>query len=210
MGILAVIGSSLEKFAVEIRSLQKTEVQELQESFGKGQTGSSSMPHKKNPELSERICGIARLLRGFSVTSLENVALWHERDISHSSAERIILPDACLALDYILDLFYQILSGLVVFPDNMKANLEVTKGMIFSQRVLTTLIESGLSREESYKIVQDHALTTWENGTDFRDLLNADSKVTSIINKEELKDLFDYSFYTQNIQAIFDRLEIGE
>ena len=210
MGILAVIGSSLEKFAVEIRSLQKTEVQELQESFGKGQTGSSSMPHKKNPELSERICGIARLLRGFSVTSLENVALWHERDISHSSAERIILPDACLALDYILDLFYQILSGLVVFPDNMKANLEVTKGMIFSQRVLTTLIESGLSREESYTIVQNHALTTWENGTDFRDLLNADSKVTSIINKEELKDLFDYSFYTQNIQAIFDRLEIGE
>ncbi len=210
MGILAVIASSLEKFAVEVRSLQKTEVQELQESFGKGQTGSSSMPHKKNPELSERICGIARLLRGFSVTSLENVALWHERDISHSSAERIILPDACLALDYILDLFYQILSGLVVYPANMKANLEITKGMIFSQRVLTKLIECGLSREESYAIVQNHALTTWENGTDFRDLLNADSKVTSIIDKKELNNLFDYSFYTKNIQAIFDRLEIGE
>ena len=208
MSVLAGIGSSLEKFAVEIRSLQKTEVQELQESFGKGQTGSSSMPHKKNPELSERICGIARLLRGFSVTSLENVALWHERDISHSSAERIILPDSCIALDYILDLFHQILTGLVVYPNNMKTNLEVTKGMIFSQRILTQLIEAGLSREESYTIVQDHALTTWENGTDFRDLLRADSKVTAIINKTELNNLFDYSFYTKNIQAIFDRLEI--
>ena len=149
-------------------------------------------------------------MRGFSVTSLENVALWHERDISHSSAERITLPDACLALDYILDLFYQILSGLVVYPANMKSNLEITKGMIFSQRVLTKLIEGGLSREESYTIVQTHALTTWEDGSDFRDLLNADSKVISIINKKELNDLFDYSFYTKNIQAIFDRLEIGE
>ncbi|MCK5124370.1 MAG: adenylosuccinate lyase, partial [Dehalococcoidia bacterium] len=151
---LAIIASSLEKFATEIRGLQRTEVREVEEPFAEGQTGSSSMPHKRNPELCERICGLARLIRGHALTSLENIALWHERDISHSSTERIILPDSCLAVDYMLSIFTSIMKGLKVYPENMQRNIEFTQGIIFSQRVLLALIEKGLTREEAYKMVQ--------------------------------------------------------
>ena len=156
---LAIIASSLEKFATEIRSLQRTEVREVEEPFEAGQTGSSAMPHKRNPELCERICGLARLIRGYALTALENVALWHERDISHSSTERIILPDSCLALDYMLSLFTSIMRGLKVYTENMRRNVELTQGLIFSQRVLLALIDKGLSRREAYKLVQDNAMT---------------------------------------------------
>ena len=158
---LALIGASLEKFATEIRSLQRTEIHELEEPFGHGQTGSSSMPHKRNPELAERICGLARVLRGNSMTAMENVALWGERDISHSSAERIILPDSCLALDYILSIFTRIVEGLLVFPERMYANIEGSRGLIFSQRTLLELVDRGLSREEAYRIVQTNSARCW-------------------------------------------------
>ncbi|MBF8267422.1 MAG: adenylosuccinate lyase, partial [Dehalococcoidia bacterium] len=161
---LALVAASLEKFATEIRSLQRTEVREVEEPFGEGQTGSSAMPHKKNPELSERVCGLARLIRGYAVTAMENVALWHERDISHSSAERLILPDSCAALDYILDLFTGVMAGLKVYPKRMMANIEMTRGLVFSQRVLLALVERGLSRERAYQIVQRCAMRSWEDG----------------------------------------------
>ena len=159
---LALIAASLEKFATEIRGLQKTEVREAEEPFGEGQTGSSAMPHKRNPELSERVCGLARLIRGHAVTALENVALWHERDISHSSAERLILPDSCMALDYIMDIFTGVINGLRVYPDRMKQNIEMTRGLVFSQRVMLALVESGLSREKAYEITQRCAMRSWE------------------------------------------------
>ncbi|MDP6101023.1 MAG: adenylosuccinate lyase, partial [Dehalococcoidia bacterium] len=164
---LALIGCSLEKIATEIRGLQRTEVREVEEPFEPGQTGSSAMPHKRNPELCERICGLTRLLRGFSLTAMENIALWHERDISHSSAERIILPDSCLALDYMLHLATYVIGDLLVYPDRMRQNLELTRGLIFSQRVMLALIEKGLGREKAYKAVQSHAMATWQGGEDF-------------------------------------------
>ena len=148
---LAIIASSLEKFATEIRGLQKTDTREVEEPFSEGQTGSSAMPHKRNPELCERICGLARLIRGYSVTAMENIALWHERDISHSSTERVIMPDACLALDYMLSIFTNIIDGLLVYPDAMEKNLNRTKGLVYSQRVMLALIDKGLSRQEAYK-----------------------------------------------------------
>src|SRR4030066_155389 len=151
---LAIIASSLEKFATEIRSLQRTEVLEAEEPFAPGQTGSSAMPHKRNPELCERVCGLARLVRGYALTSMENITLWHERDISHSSNERITLPDSCLVLDYILHIFTSVMRGLQVYPENMRRNLEITQGLVFSQRVLIALINKGLSRQEAYKLVQ--------------------------------------------------------
>lgn len=203
---LALIAASLEKFATEIRSLQRTEVLEVEEPFGVGQTGSSAMPHKRNPELSERVCGLARLIRGHAVTALENVALWHERDISHSSAERLILPDACMALDYILDIFTGVIRGLNVYPDNMRTNIERTRGLVFSQRILLTLIEKGLSRQDAYKIVQNAAMTSWRDGIDFRDLLRDDSEVTSRIPGPELETLFDYSYYTRYVDESFQRI----
>ncbi|MCA9853984.1 MAG: adenylosuccinate lyase, partial [Dehalococcoidia bacterium] len=203
---LALIGSSLEKFATEIRALQKTEVREAEEPFAAGQTGSSAMPHKRNPEKCERITGLSRVLRGYAATSLENVALWHERDISHSSTERIILPDACLILDYALSMFSDIMENLVVHPDNMRANLERSFGLVFSQRVLLALIETGLSRQDAYKLVQKNAMKAWETHTQFFDLLMADPDVMSRLREDDLRTLFDYSFYTQNIGATFDRL----
>ncbi len=159
---LAITASSLEKFATEIRSLQRTEILEVEEPFETGQTGSSAMPHKRNPELCERICGLARLIRGYVTTSLENIALWHERDISHSSTERIILPDSCLALDYMLPLLTSVIKELKVYPENMRRNLELTQGLIFSQRVLLALIDKGLNREEAYEIVQRNAMEAWQ------------------------------------------------
>jgi adenylosuccinate lyase len=204
--VLALIAASLEKFATEIRSLQRTEVHELEEPFGQGQTGSSSMPHKRNPELAERICGLARLLRGHSVTALENVALWGERDISHSSAERIILPDSCLALDYILSIFTRIIRGLRVFPDHMWHNVESSRGLIFSQRVLLALVDKGLPREDAYKIVQKNASLSWDGNEDFRKLVKSDDEARAYISAAELDQLFDYSYYTRYVNDTFERL----
>lgn len=202
---LALIASSLEKFATEIRALQRTEVLEAEEPFEDGQTGSSAMPHKRNPELCERVCGLARLIRGHSLTSMENIALWHERDISHSSTERIILPDSCLALDYALSIFTYVMKGLQVYPENMRRNLEITKGLIFSQRVMTALIEEkGLSRQQAYEIVQRNSMKAWKEGSRFLDLLQADPEVT--LSDNELAGIFDYGYYLKNIDAIFERL----
>ena len=203
---LAITASSLEKFATEIRNLQRTEILEVEEPFEAGQTGSSAMPHKRNPELCERICGLARLMRGYVTTSLENVALWHERDISHSSTERIIMPDSCLALDYMLSLFTSVIKGLKVYSENMRRNLELTQGLIFSQRVLLTLIDKGLNREEAYQIVQRNAMEAWQQRKNFLSLLEADNQVTAHLAKAELESLFDYSYYLKHVDSIFERL----
>jgi adenylosuccinate lyase len=203
---LAIVASSLEKFATEIRALQKTEVREVEEPFGTGQTGSSAMPHKRNPELTERVCGLARLIRGYAVTSLENITLWHERDISHSSNERIILPDACLALDYILALFTSVMKNLQVYPKRMKKNLELTRGLIFSQRVMLALIEKGLNRQKAYEIVQRNAMKTWKGRSSFLTVLKADAELTSALKTTELETLFDYQYYLQHVDEIFKRL----
>ncbi|MBI4300736.1 MAG: adenylosuccinate lyase [Chloroflexi bacterium] len=207
---LAIIAGSLEKFATEIRGLQRTEVREAEEPFSPGQTGSSAMPHKRNPELCERICGLARLVRGHAVTALENMALWHERDISHSSTERIILPDACLALDYILSLTTSIMRGLLVYPERMKENLEITKGLVFSQRVLLALIDKGLRREDAYKLVQRNAMQAWKENVDFRELLVADPEVTRWLTPAEMKPLFDYGYYSRHVDDVFRRLGLSQ
>ena len=203
---LALIAASLEKFATEIRSLQRTEIGEVEEPFAEGQTGSSSMPHKRNPELSERVCGLARLIRGHSLTALENVALWHERDISHSSAERIILPDSCLALDYILGLFTEVMGGLRVYPRRMLENMESTRGLLFSQRVLLALVERGVSRENAYELVQRNAMDSWDSGKDFRDMLKSDAEVVSYLSVAELEGLFDYGYYLRYVEGTLRRL----
>ncbi len=203
---LAVIASSLDKFATELRALQKTEVHEVEEPFSSGQTGSSAMPHKRNPELGERISGLARLIRGHSVTALENQALWHERDISHSSNERLILPDSCLALDYILNLFTSVLAGLQVFPQRMKKNLELTKGLVFSQRVMLALIDKGLSRQKAYELVQRNAMKAWNGTSGFLTLLKRDSEVMATIPAKELESIFDYQYYLGHVNEIFNRL----
>ena len=205
VGTLALIAASLEKFATEIRSLQRTEIHELEEPFGQGQTGSSSMPHKRNPELAERICGLARLIRGHSVTALENVALWGERDISHSSAERIILPDSCLALDYILSIFTRIVKDLRVFPERMWANIEDSRGLIFSQRVLLAFVDRGMAREEAYQVVQRNAMRSWDHNEDFRELLKADADARKKFSSEELEELFDYGYYTRYVDETLQR-----
>ena len=205
---LALVAASLEKFATEIRGLQRTEIREVEEPFGQGQTGSSAMPHKKNPELSERVCGLARLIRGHSITALENVALWHERDISHSSAERLILPDSCMALDYILDIFTGVVRGLRVYPERMWSNIELTRGLVFSQRVLIALLERGLSRERAYEIVQASAMRSWDESADFRDLLRQEPEVTERLPGEALESIFDYNYYMRYVEDSFMRLGI--
>lgn len=203
---LALIGSSLEKFAQEIRLLQKTETLEVEEPFEKGQTGSSAMPHKRNPELCERICGLARLVRGNALTSMQNLALWHERDISHSSTERVILPDSCLVLDYVLSIFIYVMKDLRVYPENMQRSLNITNGLVFSQRVLTALIEKGLGRQEAYKMVQRNAMVCWRENTSFLELLTADQDVANVLSKDELVELFDYNYYARHVDEIFNRL----
>ncbi len=204
---LAIIASSLEKFATEIRGLQKTEVREVEEPFSPGQTGSSAMPHKRNPELCERVCGLARLVRGYSLTSMENIALWHERDISHSSAERVILPDACFVLDYSMNVFTSVMKGLLVYPKRMKENMEITRGLLFSQRVLLALIDKGMSRQNAYKIVQRSAMKTWQSSSKkFINLLKADSEVMAVLSVPELEALFDYNYYLHYVDDIFERL----
>ncbi len=207
---LAVIAGSLEKFATELRALQKTEVHEVEEPFAAGQTGSSAMPHKRNPELGERVCGLARLIRGQAVTALENQALWHERDISHSSNERLILPDSCLALDYILNIFTSILDGLQVFPKRMKKNLELTRGLVFSQRVMLALIDKKLSRQEAYKMVQRNAMKAWNGNRSFLTLLKHDAEVMKVISAKELEAIFDYQHYLGHVNEIFSRLGLTE
>ncbi len=206
MTTLAVIAASLERFALELRHLQRTEVLEAEEPFSEGQTGSSAMPHKRNPELCERVCGLARVLRGNSVTALENVALWHERDISHSSTERVILPDSTILLDYMLSIFTGVVRGLIVYPENMRRNLELTQGLVFSQKVLLALIETGMAREEAYKIVQRNAMRAWKDRTPFRGLLEADADLTSRLGAAELDAIFDYGDYTRYVDDSFKRL----
>jgi adenylosuccinate lyase len=213
MMTLALIGSSLEKMAQEIRHLQRTEVSEAFEPFGAGQQGSSAMPHKRNPELCERICGLARVLRGFSVTAMENVALWHERDISHSSAERIIIPDACTLLHYMLQIFDKVMSGLQVDEERMLANLNMTGGLIFSQRILLALIEKGVGRQEAYRVVQRNAKKVWSmsskgaiESTALIEALSSDSEVTQYLSRAELAELTNTEFYIKYINTTFARL----
>jgi len=207
---LAIIASSLEKFATEIRGLQRTETLEAEEPFEEGQTGSSAMPHKRNPELCERVCGLARLVRGHALTAMENVALWHERDISHSSNERITLPDSCLVLDYILSIFTNVMRGLRVYPQRMRENVELTKGLIFSQRVLLALIDKGLSRQKAYDLVQRNAMKAWKERTDFLQLLEADSEVVASLSAAELESLFDYQYYLKHVDHIFERQGLAD
>jgi len=203
---LAILAASLEKFATEIRHLQRTEIREVEEPFSPGQTGSSSMPHKRNPEKCERICGLARLFRGYAVSATENIALWHERDISHSSVERIVLPDACILLDYMLDLFTYIVQGLQVYPERMRENIEESYGLPFSQRVLLALIDKGMNRQDAYKIVQANAMRSWEDRAPYLNLLCDDPQVTAILSRDELASLFDYNFYLKHIDESFERL----
>ena len=202
---LAIVGASLEKIALEVRGLQRTEVLEAQEPFSEGQKGSSAMPHKRNPELSERVCGLARLLRGHATAGLENVALWHERDISHSSVERVVLPDSTIALDYILDLTAYIVEGLDVDPARMAENLEASYGLIYSQRVLLKLTEAGLARQKAYEIVQRAAMRSWKERRLFAELLNEEPAVTERLGPAELKACFDPAWYLRNVSAVFRR-----
>ncbi len=205
---LALMAASLEKFATEVRNLQRTEIREVEEPFAESQTGSSAMPHKRNPELSERVCGLARLVRGHAVTALENVALWHERDISHSSAERLILPDSCLALDYMLDTFTFVVRGLQIFPERMKENLGVSRGLIFSQRLLLEMIDKGLERQDAYRIVQRNAMKSWDTGATFRELIEAEPEVTSRLSSKEIDSIFDHSYYIRYVDEVFQRAEL--
>ncbi|KQL27643.1 MULTISPECIES: adenylosuccinate lyase [Bacillaceae] len=209
MSTLALIATSIEKFATEIRGLQKSETREVEEFFSKGQKGSSAMPHKRNPIGSENMVGMARLIRGYMMTAYENVALWHERDISHSSAERVILPDATIALNYMLNRFGNIVKNLTVFPENMKRNMDSTLGLIYSQRVLLALIDKGLARETAYDTVQPLAMKAWESQTAFRTFVDADEKITSLLTKEDLDDCFDYNYHIQHVDLIFNRLGLN-
>ncbi len=205
MAVIALIGSSLEKIAVEIRHLQKTETREVEERFLKGQKGSSAMPHKRNPVSSENITGCARVLRGYMVTAYENIPLWHERDISHSAAERIIIPDALILLDYMLHRFSGVLENLVVYPENMKENINRTHGLVFSQRLLLMLIEKGMSREDAYDLVQPLAMQAWEQKMPFRALVEKSKMITSHLGTEELHEAFDPGYHSRNVDIIFKR-----
>lgn len=202
----AVLGGMLERMAIEIRHLQRTEVLEAEEPFEEGQTGSSAMPHKRNPVSAERVTGLARLLRGYAMGSLENIALWHERDISHSSVERVILPDACCALDFMLQEMTWIIRGMRVYPERMKKNVGITRGLIFSESVLLALMKTGLTREKAYKIVQRHALSAWEGGTDFLTRLSKDSEVVKRLGTKGLRDCFDEKRHLRYVGAIMKRV----
>jgi adenylosuccinate lyase len=206
LAALAVTAGSLEKFATDIRHLQRTEVGEVREPFGAEQKGSSAMPHKRNPILSERVCGLARTLRGYALTALENQALWHERDISHSSAERIIIPDACILLDYMLRLMQQIVDGMQVNRQRMRANLYQSGGVVFSQRVLLALVEKGMSRQDAYRVVQRAALSALDDGQDFKSIVGQAPEVRERLTRDELAELFDASFYLRNLDVTFERV----
>ncbi len=203
---LAVIGASLEKIAVEIRHLQRTEVLEAEEFFSKGQKGSSAMPHKRNPIVSERISGLERLLRGNSIAAMENVALWHERDISHSSVERVIVPDSCITLDYMLDLITKLLENLIVYPENMLRNFRLTRGLVFSQKVLLRLVEKGATRETAYKMVQTPAMKVWaNNSSNLKDELLSSKEISNYLSNQEIEELFDENKLLHNVDYIFER-----
>lgn len=203
---LALIGTTLEKMAVEVRGLQRSEVREVEEAFGKGQKGSSSMPHKRNPIASENITGCARLLRGYMVTAYENVALWHERDISHSSTERVIFPDATSLLHYMLYRFSGLIENLVVYKDNMKQNMDRTFGLYNSQRLLLKLVEKGLSREAAYDIVQPKAMQAWQEQQSFREIVAADPEITGYLSEDEIDEAFDAAYHLRNVDLIFERV----
>jgi adenylosuccinate lyase len=203
LSTLALVASSLDRFATEIRHLARTELQEVQEPFGRGQKGSSAMPHKRNPITAERITGLARVVRANAQVGLENVVLWHERDISHSSAERVVLPDSFLAVDYMLDRFAWLVEGLVVRPDRMSKNLEASGGLTFSQRLLLTLVESGLGRDEAYRLVQRHAMRAWDEGLSFEQLVREDGEIAGRVVLEEV---FDSQAYLRHVETIFERL----
>jgi len=203
---LAVVASSLEKFALQVRHWQRTEVREAQEKFRKGQKGSSAMPHKRNPILSERICGMARVVRANSLVGLENVALWHERDISHSSAERVVLPDSSIAVDYMLHKMASLIDGLVVYPERMLENLNATRGLIFSGQLLLALTLSGVAREEAYEWVQRNAMKTWDEGGDFHSLVSADKEIRAHLSEEQIARVFSLDTYLRNVDAVFARV----
>ncbi|MCJ7491988.1 MAG: adenylosuccinate lyase [Dehalococcoidia bacterium] len=205
---LAILASSLEKFATEVRHLQRTEVLEVEEPFEEGQAGSSAMPHKRNPEKCERVCGLARVVRGYSVTALENVSLWHERDLTDSAPERIILPDSCLLLDYILDLFTYVMRGLQVYPERMRENLELTQGLVFTSRALVALVNKGLSREKAYKLIQACSMRAWKERIPLRGLLESDAEVSGRLSAAELDEIFDYSVYTKYVDHSFKRVNL--
>jgi len=210
LSVLALVGSTLEKIAVEIRHLQRSEVREVEEAFRKGQKGSSSMPHKRNPVSSENITGCARVLRGYMTTAYENIPLWHERDISHSSAERIILPDATTLLDYMLQRFSGVVENLVVFRENMESNIWKTQGLVFSQRLLHKLIDKGIPRELAYDTVQPLAMKAWEEQTLFKPLVEADETISKHLSRQEIDQAFDLDHHTRNVETIFRRVGLGD
>jgi adenylosuccinate lyase len=203
LSALALAATSLERFATEIRHLARTEVREVEEPFGKGMKGSSAMPHKRNPKVAERLCGLARVVRANAVVGLENVPLWHERDISQSSAERVVIPDSFLALDYMLDRFAWIVSGLVVYPERMRRNLDASHGLAFSHRLLLALVEAGLARDDAYRLVQRHAMRAWEEETDFAELVRADPQIAERV---DLEAVFDLDATVRHVDTVFDRL----
>ncbi|MDH3976518.1 MAG: adenylosuccinate lyase [Deltaproteobacteria bacterium] len=203
---LALIASSIEKFAVEIRHLQRTEVYEAEEPFTKGQKGSSAMPHKRNPVLSENLTGLARLVRGYALSAIENIPLWHERDISHSSVERVIGPDATVTLDFMLNRTIGLIDGLVVYPENMMKNLNLMKGLVFSQQIMLKMVEKGITREEAYGLAQRNAMKVWEEGADFKEELLGDKDVMNLLSKEELEEAFNLDYYLKNVDNLFKRV----
>lgn len=208
LSTIAIIGASIEKFAVEIRGLQRTDIREVEEPFRAGQKGSSAMPHKRNPIIAERLSGLARILRSNAVAAMENVALWHERDISHSSVERIIIPDSTILLDYMLFKLTELLEGLNVYPENMRRNIERTGGLVFSQRVLLALVEKGLSREDAYLLVQRNAMESWQTGRPFKELLEADPQVAAVLPPQELGRIFDYGYFLQHVNQVYRRFNL--
>ena len=204
--VLGVVASSIERLATEVRHLQRTEVLEVEEFFSKGQKGSSAMPHKRNPVLTENLTGLARLVRGMALPAMENVALWHERDISHSSVERMIGPDATVTLDFALGRLTGVIDKLVVYPDNMMANMNKFRGLVHSQRVLLALTQAGQSREDSYRLVQRNAMKVWEQGADFLEELLGDDEVTAALSEEEIREKFDLGYHTKHVDTIFKRV----
>src|SRR5262245_2059744 len=203
LGVLALVGTSIERFATEIRHLARTEVGEVEEPFGRGMKGSSAMPHKRNPKVAERLCGLARVVRANALVGLENVPLWHERDISQSSAERVVIPDSFLALDYMLDRFTWIVEGFVVHPDRMRRNLDASHGLVFSHRLLLALVDAGLARDEAYRLVQSHAMQAWEDERSFRELVAADPAIADHV---ELDEVFNLDASVRHVDTVFDRL----
>jgi adenylosuccinate lyase len=210
LAMLGIVGASLDKFATEIRHLQRTEVREVEEPFSESQKGSSSMPHKRNPVACEQISGLSRLLRSNVQAALENVALWHERDISHSSVERIILPDSTILLDYLLVRFREILEGMRVYPENMQRNLKATRGVVFSQQVLLALAQAGASREAAYRMVQRNAMRAWEEGEEFKALLLNDPEVRAALSEAEIESCFDLGYHLRHVEEIFRRVGLGQ